>query len=70
MKDMIRMAARAKTPPQMNMLLGSVQPEAMATVLTVLWPAGVMLQTPAPKPMRQTMAGTLDRKSTRLNSSH
>ena len=53
------MAMSAMNPPQINMDFVVVQPEPIATVLTVLCPAGVMLLTPAAKPTMQTTAPTL-----------
>ena len=57
MKLMARTASTEKTAPQTNMERASVQPEPMATVLMVDWPAGVMLQIPAEKPTMHTAAG-------------
>ena len=48
----------ANSPPHTNMDLVSVHPEPMATVFTVLCPAGVMLQIAAAKPTIHTTAPT------------
>ena len=53
-----RIPAMANSPPHTNMDLVSVHPEPMATVFTVLCPAGVMLQIAAAKPTIHTTAPT------------